>query len=177
MRLKLTAVFAAALLAIASCAGTGDQKPDIELPTVELDRFMGDWFVIANIPTRMERGAHNAVETYRLADDGSIETTFSFRDGDFEGEAKRYSFRGYVRDEATNAEWGMELFWPIALDYRIAYVDENYTETIIARERRDFVWIMSRTPELPESRYAALLERVASLGYDVGDVERVPQRW
>ncbi len=64
---------------------------------------MGDWYVIASIPTFIERGAHNAVESYRLAADGTIETTFTFRAGGFDGEPKRYTPRGFVvdRDVAT----------------------------------------------------------------------------
>lgn len=177
MRPRLAWVVLAALVSITSCAGIGERKPAIPLPVVDLDRFMGDWYVIANIPTRLERGAHNAVESYRLDDDGTVATTFSFRDGAFDGPDRRYSFRGRVRDSETRARWDMELFWPVALDYRIAYVSETYTETIVAREKRDYVWIMARTPELSDSRYAAMLARVAALGYDVGRVERVPQRW
>ena len=48
---------------------------------VDLPRFMGDWYVIANIPTFIEKGAHNAVESYRLDKDGTIATTFTFRAG------------------------------------------------------------------------------------------------
>ena len=37
---------------------------------VDLERFMGDWYVIANIPTFIEKGATNAIESYKLMDDG-----------------------------------------------------------------------------------------------------------
>ena len=68
-------------------AGCGAQQPELKtVDYVDLDRFMGDWYVIANIPTFLEKGAHNAVETYEMNDDGSIATTFVFRDGSFDGE-------------------------------------------------------------------------------------------
>ncbi len=107
---------------------------------------MGDWYVIANIPTSIERGAHNAVESYRLDTDGSIATTFTFRDGAFNGELKRYCPRGFVRDTRSNAIWGMQFLWPIKADYRIVYVSPDYQRTIIGREKRDNVWVMARTP-------------------------------
>ena len=66
------------LLALAGCA-TPAPMPTVE--RVELDRFMGDWYVIASIPTFIEHGAHNAVESYRLEADGTIATTFTFRAG------------------------------------------------------------------------------------------------
>src|SRR5689334_25426209 len=76
-------------------------------PHVDLPRFMGDWYVIASIPTALERGAHNAVESYRLDTDGTIATTFTFRDGGFDGKQKTYTPRGFVRDTGSNAVWGM----------------------------------------------------------------------
>ena len=68
-------VLAAGLLVawLAACSST---RPIDTVQQVDLERFMGDWYVIASIPTFLERGAHNAVERYRLDDDGSIETVF-----------------------------------------------------------------------------------------------------
>jgi apolipoprotein D and lipocalin family protein len=149
------------------------------MPTVEhveLDRFMGDWYVIANIPTFLEQGAHNAVERYRLAENGTIETTFMFRKGGFDGPERVYRPRGFVKPNTGNAHWGMRFIWPIRADYRIVYLDEAYQQTIIGRQRRDFVWIMARTPSIPESDLDALLGFVGDLGYDITRVERVPQQ-
>jgi apolipoprotein D and lipocalin family protein len=145
--------------------------------TVDLPRFMGDWYVIANIPTSIERGAHNAVETYRLDADGSIPTTFTFRDGAFDGEIKRYCPRGFVTDDPSKAIWGMRFIWPIKADYRIVHVSADYQRTIIGREKRDNVWIMARTPQIPEAEFLEMRERVGREGYDLSKLERVPQQW
>ena len=164
-----------ASLVLASCAGNGPEMKTVDY--VDIERFMGDWYVIANIPTFLEKGAHNAVENYALDEDGTIATTFTFRDGAFDGKEKRYTPRGFIRDTDTNATWGMRFVWPIKADYRIVYLDEDYSRTIIGRQKRDFVWIMARQPEIPEEEYEMLLEIVASLGYDTSSVQRVPQRW
>ncbi len=52
---------------------------------VDLNRFMGDWYVIANIPTWLEKGAHNALEQYYWNEDGYIDVTFSFNKDSFSG--------------------------------------------------------------------------------------------
>jgi len=166
----------AACLWLAACQAT----PTTPLPQaahVDLERFMQDWYVIASIPTFLERDAYNAVETYRLAPDGSIETTFSFREGGFDGPRKVYRPRGFVRDTATNATWGMQFVWPIKADYRVVYVSEDYRSTIIGRQKRDYVWIMSSTPQIPPEDYQDLVQRVAEAGYDTSLLRRVPQRW
>ena len=170
---------AAALLAIAMLAGCSG-TPEAEMKTVEkvdLPRFMGPWYVIANIPTAIEKGAHNAVESYRIDDDGSIATTFTFRDGSFDGKPKAYHPRGFVVDRNTNALWGMRFIWPIKADYRIVYLNNDYSQTIIGRQKRDYVWIMARTPQISDADYQRLLEFVAGLGYDTRKVQKVPQSW
>ena len=73
-------------VALSACASRGPEMKTVEY--VDLERFMGSWYVIANIPTFLEKGAHNAVETYELDDDGSIMTTFTFRKDSFDGEQK-----------------------------------------------------------------------------------------
>ena len=160
---------------LGACASRGPEMKTVDY--VDLERFMGDWYVIANIPTFLEKGAHNAVESYALNDDGTIATTFVFRDGSFDGEEKTYTPKGFVRDDGSNALWGMRFIWPIKADYRIVYLDDDYSHTVIARQKRDFIWIMARTPEISDEDYDKLIEFVASIGYDVSKIERVPQRW
>ncbi len=167
-------ILALAML-LGACASKGPEMKTVDY--VDLDRFMGDWYVIANIPTFLEKGAHNAVESYAMNDDGTIATTFVFRDGGFDGEKKTYTPKGFVRDDGTNALWGMRFIWPIKADYRIVYLDEDYTQTVIARQKRDFIWIMARTPEISAEDYDKIIGFVASIGYDVSKIERVPQRW
>lgn len=144
---------------------------------VDLERFMGPWYVIANIPTFLEKDAYNAIETYSLNDDGTIATNFTFRKGGPEGEEKEYNPKGFVVDKSSNALWAMRFVWPIKADYRIVYVDEGYNMTIIGRQKRDFVWIMARTPTLSDHDYDRLESMVESLGYDLSKLQRVPQRW
>jgi apolipoprotein D and lipocalin family protein len=166
-------VMPALLIALAACSS----PPPIRTATaVDLERFMGDWYVIANIPTFIETNAYNAMESYRLAEDGTVATTFSFRKGGFEGERKTYHPTGYIIDTRSNAVWGMQFIWPIKADYRIIYVDSAYGRTIIGRIDRDYVWLMARTPQLPDADYQHFLELIAAEGYDISKVQKVPQQ-
>ena len=134
---------------------------------VDLERFMGPWYVISSTPTFIDKKSYNAIEEYTLAEDGTIKTRFSFFDGGFDGEFKTYHPTGFVRPDGSNAVWGMQFIWPIKADYQIVYLDEDYRRVIIAREKRDLVWLMAREPTIPEEEYQALLARIVALGYDV----------
>lgn len=163
-------------IGLAGCA-TGKRPPIRTVEHVDLPRFMGDWYVIANIPTFVETEAYNAVESYRLDSDGTIDTVFTFRKGGFDGKEKRYNPRGFVVDTDSNAVWGMQFVWPFRGDYRIVYLNDDYTQTVIGREKRDYVWIMARQPSIPEGDYQRILRLLEEEGYDISQIQKVPQRW
>jgi apolipoprotein D and lipocalin family protein len=171
------ATLIAVLLSALHLAGCRDDHPPIALAEdVDLQRFMGDWYVIANIPTRIEREAWGAVESYRLEPDGTIATTFTFRKGGFDGEPKQYHPRGFVKPGTGNAVWGMQFVWPVKADYRIVWLAPDYSQVIIGRKARDYVWIMAREPSIPDADYEKLVEFIAQQGYDVSKIRKVPQR-
>lgn len=159
-------------------AGCKASLPPLDtVDSVDLERFMGDWYVIANIPTFVEKGAHNAVESYRLDEDGTIATTFRFRQDAFDGPAKEYHPRGFVRNQQTRAEWGMQFVWPVKSDYRITWLNEDYSQTVVARNKRDYVWIMARTPQISAADYERMVKHIEASGYDVSLLVKVPQSW
>mgnify|MGYP001815712184 FL=1 len=168
---QLTLIISA--MALSACSTS---PPLRTVPQVDLERFMGDWYVIANIPTFIERKAHNAVESYELVDQKQVATTFRFNQGSFDGPVKMYRPTGFVGDDPSNAIWGMQFIWPIKADYRIIYLNEDYTQTIIGRNKLDYVWIMARTPTIADSDYGMMVEFVGKQGYDTSKIRPVPQR-
>ena len=162
-----------ALVCVVACQSN---KPLKTVDYVDIQRFMGDWYVIANIPTFLEKNAYNPIESYRLDEDGSIATTFSFNAGAMDGEKKVYNPRGFIINSETNAEWGMQFIWPIKADYRIVYLDEDYQHTIIGRNNLDYVWIMARQPKISNKMMVELTQFVASMGYDSSLLELAPHK-
>lgn len=159
-----------------SLGGCAADAPELDtVDYVDLERFMGDWYVIASIPTFIEDEAYNAVESYELNDDGTIATTFTFCEGSLDGDLEQYHPTGFVRDEESNAVWGMQFIWPIKADYRIVWLTPDYSQTVIARNKRDYVWIMARSPHISGDDYRRIVEFVAGIGYDVSELRKVPQ--
>lgn len=152
-------------------------KPIKTVDHVELDRFMGDWYVIANIPTFIETDAFNAIETYAMNSDGTVATTFTFHDGAPDGDLKQYNPTGFIVDAESNALWDMQFIWPFKAEYRVIYLDDKYQTTIIGRSKRDYVWLMSRQAKIDEDRYQSLLTFMEEQGYDISKVQKVPQVW
>ena len=155
---------------IAGCQAT---RPIHTVESVDLKRFMGDWYVIASIPTFIEKDAYNALESYRLDPDGTIATTFRFNKGSLDGPLKVYRPRGFVR-HPSNAVWGMQFVWPIKAEYRIIYLTDDYIQTVIGRSKRDYVWIMAREPSIPDQDYQAILDFLTKQGYQLENLRKVP---
>lgn len=166
------AVAGAMLMTLFGCQS---MPPIHTVAQVDLERFMGDWYVIANIPTFIEKDAFNAVESYRLAEDGSIQTTFTFNKGSHDGPLKTYTPQAVVRENASNAVWDMQFVWPFKAEYRIIRLAADYSKTVIGRTKRDYVWIMARTPTIPDDDYREMLRFLEQEGYDIGKVKKVPQ--
>jgi apolipoprotein D and lipocalin family protein len=167
---KLVTIFA--LIAIA--AGCQTMKPIYTVEKVDLERFMGDWYVIASIPTFIEKDAFNAIESYRLDDDGTVATTFTFNKGSYDGPVKEYNPRGFIRDQQSNAVWDMQFVWPFKAEYRIIFLSDDYTQTVIGRTKRDYVWIMARESAIPKDDYDKILNFIRDQDYDITNLRLVP---
>ena len=158
---------------LTACASAPPTIPPVD--SVDLPRFMGDWYVIAHIPSRPERDAYDAVESYRLGEDGRIRTTFRQRKGGFDAPVDTMHPVATVVEGTGNAVWGMQFVWPIRAEYVIVDLAPDYSRTIIGRSKRDYVWLMARTPALPEAELQAAIARIGALGYDTGKLRMVPQ--
>jgi len=156
--------------------GCQTMKPIETVDYVDLNRFMGDWYVIASIPTFIETDAYNAIESYRLDKDGTVATTFRFNKNSLDGPLKEYHPRGFVRDTQSNAIWGMQFIWPFKAEYRIIYLNDDYSVTVIGRTKRDYVWIMSREPAIPFEGYTRIINFLKEQGYDIDKIRKVPQK-
>ena len=144
---------------------------------VDLERFMGQWYVIANIPTFIEKRATNAIETYKLNEEGVIQTTFTFFLDSPQGKKKVYSPKGFVYNSETNAEWRMQFIWPFKSPFLIIDLDKSYSYTVIGVPSKKYVWIMAREPLLSEKNYNQIVERLSKIGYDISKIKPVPQIW
>ena len=158
---------------LSACASTPPTIPPVA--SVDMPRFMGDWYVIAQIPTYIERKAFDSVESYRLDEDGKIRTTFRYRNGSAAAPLKTMEPVGRVVPGTNNAVWEMQFVWPIQAEYVIVDLAPDYSRTIVGRSKRDYVWLMARTPSLPAPELAAAIEKIRTLGYDTTKLRMVPQ--
>ena len=170
------ALLVVGMILVGGCQLASNLPPIRTAESIDLNRFAGDWFVIANIPTFIETDAYNAVESYAEPVNGRVATTFTFNKGGFEGERKTYQPTAFVREGSGNAVWGMQFVWPIKAEYRVVYIDSEYQFTIIGRTKRDYVWLMARQAVIAEDDYKRLLSIIEQEGYDLDKLRLVPHQ-
>ena len=168
-------IFALSFLALfTGCAHVRQHEP---LPTVErvdLDRFMGTWYVIGMVPNNiLDRKPYNATETYSRASKG-ISITYAFNAGSFDGKQKSYTVRAMVDDPGINADWEVRyITWPFESDYRIIHLEPDYSVAVIGQSSRKRVWILSRDKQINDTLYSDITLYLQDLGYDVGKIHTV----
>lgn len=170
-------IMAAAVLAgvLSGCASVNE--PLRPVSQVDLPRYMGDWYVIANIPYFAEKGCYDSIESYALRADGRIDNWFQCRKDSFDAPLKRKATAlATVQDKASNAVWKVRFFGVISVKYLILDLDPNYQWVAVGHPSRSYGWIMARSKTLDESTYQAILKRLADQGYDPAKFEKVPQR-
>jgi apolipoprotein D and lipocalin family protein len=165
------------LLTVAACAQGGKVMTE-ELkvvPYVELERYLGTWYEIARYPQRFQEGCVASKAVYELGRDGNIQVYNECRQGSLEGPVNSVRGKAKVVDPVTNAKLKVTFFWPFYGAYWIIDLGENYEYAVVGHPSRKYLWVLSRSPEMEESVYRGILERLERQGYDTDRLMRTTQ--
>ena len=155
-------------------AKVADNAPLKLAPVVDLDRYAGRWYVIANIPYVLEKGNVGAYVEYHFKD-GKVQDLYFAHPKTFSTPLSKSEGHGYVVDGTHNARWRVTFLWPFYVTYPILYVSSDYQVALVGYPDRSLGWVFSRKPHMSNTELKVLLKRFAAQGYDVSQFRRVPQ--
>jgi apolipoprotein D and lipocalin family protein len=158
---------------VGGCA-TATRPPLRTVAHVDLDRYLGDWYVIANIPYFLENGKVATLDRYAKRPDGRMDNIYIFRRS-FDAPEQEWRGISWVHNPETNAEWRVQFIWPFRVPYLVIDLDPDYRWAVIGHPSRNYFWILARERSLPDDIYRGILERAAAQGYDPSRVAKVPQ--
>ena len=165
----LTAVL---LRAAPARAGEPPLRTSLQL---DLERYMGRWWVIAHVPYFAERGKVAAADVYTLRPDGRITNTYVYRKAFGEPEKAMHGVARVVPGTG-NAQWRISFFGGLVrADYLVLEVAPDYSWALIGHPKRKLAWVFSREPRMDDATLAGLTARFAGYGYDTRTIVRVPQ--
>ena len=158
---------------VALAAGV-DRKSELEVVgAVDLSRYAGRWYEIARLPNRFEKKCADSITaTYTLRSDGKVDVVNRCRKAN--GGYTTAKGKAKIVDKKTNAKLKVTFFWPFYGDYWILDLGSNYEYAVVGAPNRDYLWILSRTPQLDEQLYQRLLAKMAARGFDTARMIRTP---
>ncbi|PRQ02420.1 Outer membrane lipoprotein Blc precursor [Enhygromyxa salina] len=167
-------------LSTAACAGNnnGGQEPAPPLETVDyvdLERYAGTWYEIANFPQRFQRGCTATTATYELRADGQVKVINRCRKDSLDGREVTAKGRARVVDPSTNAKLEVSFFRPFWGDYWIIDLGPDYEYAVVGHPKREYLWILAREPTMEPEVYEGIVERLAAQGYDTARIVRTLQ--
>lgn len=170
--LIMITVIASTLLAGTSA---GSPKDELEVvPSVDLLRYVGQWYEIARLPNRFEKKCVDSVTAnYSLRADGKIEVVNRCRKAN--GQYITAKGKAKIVDKRTNAKLKVSFFWPFYGDYWILDLGPNYEYSVVGDPSRDYLWILSRSPQIDETLYQQLLAKMAARGFQTERMIRTLQ--
>lgn len=139
---------------------------------VDLQRYMGTWFEIARYPNKFQEGCTNSTATYNLRNDGKVDVLNRCYKGNNDGKLVEAHGKAWVVDPLTNAKLNVSFFWPFSGDYWIIALGENYEYAVVGHPERRYLWILSRSPEMDEELYDAIIEKLKLQSYDTENLIR-----
>lgn len=136
----------------------------------DMKRYLGKWYEIARFDHRFERGLEECTANYTLQKDGTIiVTNKGMKEGKWktsEGKAKLTDTPGVLR---------VSFFGPFYSDYRVLMLAPDYSYALIGGSSDNYLWILSRTPQLKKDTKDKLIKEARKRGYATDNLIWVKQ--
>lgn len=165
------------ILMASSCSSVPRKStPQLQVVSyVDLDRYLGKWYEIARYPHSFEEGCFGATAFYEKIEGGGIKVINQCRKGSLEGELDEAIGQATVVDNKTNAKLLVQFFWPFKGNYWIIDLDKDYQYAIVSEPNRQYLWILSRSPQMEPQTVGMLKEKIREKGFDLAYLEMTPQ--
>jgi len=152
------------VLLLAGCVGIPENVKPVE--GFVLERYLGTWYEIARLDHPFERGLSRVSAEYGLRDDGGVRVVNRGYAADEkrwkQAEGKAHFVRG--SDEGFLK---VSFFGPFYGSYIVFELDrENYQYALVSGPDTSYLWILARTPSLPEHTVDALIAKAQKAGFD-----------
>jgi len=159
------------------------EAPRAVTPIAALDvpRYMGAWFEVAKYPNRFQRQCvRNTTAEYALQGDGTVRVTnrcVTAQGDTIEavGQARQVGAATSPKLEVRFAPAWLSFLPFVWGNYWVIDLDERYQLVAVSEPTREYLWVLSRTPQVDPSAYQGLLGRLSKMGFDVSKLDVTKQ--
>ena len=149
------------------------EQPVASVPSVDLARYSGKWFEIASFPMFFQRKCiADTTAEYTPAADGAISVRNRCRTDSGVDEAVG---KATVVEGKGNGQLKVSFFWPFKADYWVLGLDPEYRWAVVGNPNRKYLWVLSRTPQIPPALLATALASASAQGFDLTQLHYTAQ--
>lgn len=164
------------MISFVGCIDEKQHPPLATVSRVDINRYLGLWYEIARIDHSFQKDCVASTAEYSLRPDGSIKVVNKCRKKDIQGELASVEGKAWVIDKDTNAWLKVQFFWPFRGDYVIIDLDgKDYSYAVVGHPSRDYLWVLSRVPQMDDGTYREILNKISQQGYDINRIKKYPQ--
>ena len=142
---------------------------------VDVDRYLGRWYVISHVPYFLENGKVGTSDNYARRPDGKLDAIFAFRKKSLTAPEQTWNGVAEITDTKSNAEWKVSFVWPFSATYRVLELDPDYRWAVVSNGNGKLVWVLARETSMTDALYRDILKRVTAQGIDANKLVKVPQ--
>jgi apolipoprotein D and lipocalin family protein len=131
----------------------------------DVNKYLGTWYEIARFDFRFEKNLNNVSAQYSLNEKGNVivlNSGYNFIEKEWKIADGLAKFRG----NKDTAALKVSFFGPFYSGYNVVALDENYQYALVAGKNLDYLWILSRTKDIPETIKTDYLKIAEEIGYD-----------
>lgn len=161
---------------INACNGQNKMIDKTVVKELDIERYLGKWYEISRYDHRFERGLVGVTAFYSYREDGKLKVVNSGYKKTLNGEKSEAIGKAKIPDPNIPSKLKVSFFWFFYGDYFVLELDKNYQWAVIGSSSDNYLWILSRTPQIEKSLYNELLNKIASRGYDVNKLISVEQK-
>lgn len=151
---------------LASGLSAAAPAPLTTVPSVDLQRYLGTWHELARYDNWFQdEDCVNVTAEYGIDEDGDVSVLNTCRDA---AGAVTETAEGYARvvEGSGNARLRVSFFWPFFGDYWVVALADDYSWVIVSEPGRDYLWILTRSAQTPDTERDALVAKATELGFD-----------
>lgn len=141
----------------------------------QLEEYLGKWYEIARYDHRFERNLQGVTAEYSIRKDGKIKVLNSGFENSLNGPKSEAVGKAKVPNANEPAKLKVSFFWIFYSDYFVLELDPNYQWAIVGSKSDNYLWMLSRTPQISAKLYTELLEKISARGYKVDELIKVKQ--
>lgn len=154
---------------------TGYSQTLHTVPKVDLEKYSGTWYEIAAFPQRFQKGCHGTTATYSQSDKGYIIVENRCFKDSLNGKESYIKGKAFVEKNSGNSKLKVQFFWPFKGKYWIIDLAEDYSYAVVGHPDRDYLWILSRTPEMDAGIYSEIINKIKEKKFDISKLKKTVQ--